>query len=522
MERRQVASAQLILAHREDPVNRRRSALRAFWLRHAHATALVALLQIAQSKHLCLSLHALKRGVADGHRSRWLHRRGALARSLCATRRALHRWLMNAARRHDGRRMSLKRGARNHLWRRQLGIAMRIWLLWLLSSRMALSLVLRADQQRRARTALPLLRCWRRAAAAAARRRRDDATGEWGRVCELRRALRRWYAALHACSSDVRMMRVNANHVSYGGHWLRRWRVATAAAAERRATARLRWFAGGRFASLAHMSAALHRWEWVAAARRAARARRLQGPPRGPRASHAGAMEGAEAEARGQPLSEANGRAAEASRATGGTAAAVAEAKAAANVLAQRGAAVPQATPFAPPTPPASSCRPPNRCYAVRFASGNMAAVSLVSDAATPRAATVEAEAAAAAIPTTAAGMTPGAARRAEAAAHRHEMALRTARWDKWRALLRWRRRHRRHFETIRRLRARPPRYLGRDSVSPLRAKAAMRMWRGLVRAACLYGLAALHADWRRLMTALGEWRHRSQLLILYRSAGGQ
>lgn len=295
---------------------------------------------------------------------------------------------------------------------------------------------------------------------------------------------------------------------------MRRLRVATAAAAERRATARLRWFASGRFACLAHMTAALRRWELVAAAKCAARLRRLRHhsapTPRHDMTELAKGTEVAEAadaaevvDARGQPQSEASRDTSEV-RAAGAAstveAEAEAEAEATASASARHGAPLTPRAPHASPTPTAiSPIRSPGRCHAVRFAPGSAVAGGVAGTA--TRSATVTATA---------------------MATQRQEARLRKARWDLWRCLLRWRRRHRKHVtysEKLRRLRAPPPKYLGRTGGEQLRAKAAIRAWRGLVRGNCQEGLAALHADWRRLITALGEWRHRSQLLILYRSS---
>ena len=77
--------------------------------------------------------------------------------------------------------------------------------------------------------------------------------------------MHRWCGARLA-SQEARAMHLSAQSVC-DASWLRRWRVATSAAADLAATEVLRREVSDRFACLARLSAALRYWDAHAAAR---------------------------------------------------------------------------------------------------------------------------------------------------------------------------------------------------------------------------------------------------------------
>ena len=102
------------------------------------------------------------------------------------------------------------------------------------------------------------------------------------------------------------------------------------------------------------------------------------------------------------------------------------------------------------------------------------------------------------------------AADRERIAAARRAMA-----WDQWRGLRRWRRRSRQRAGARAagsQLAVVVRNYRGGGGADRLRAAAAVRAWRGAVRAQGELGLAAVHAEWRSCATAFSAWRMRTQL----------
>ena len=102
------------------------------------------------------------------------------------------------------------------------------------------------------------------------------------------------------------------------------------------------------------------------------------------------------------------------------------------------------------------------------------------------------------------------AADRERVAAARRAMA-----WDQWRALRRWRRRRRQRAGARAvgsRLATVVHNYRVGGGADRPRAAAAVRAWRGAVRAQGELGLAAVHAEWRSCAAAFSAWRMRTQL----------